>query len=420
MKKSLLHTPEGVRDIYNAECTKKKVIVDRMRSVIDLYGYNGIETPTFEFFDIFDSEKGSVETKELFKFFDRDGNILVLRPDMTPSIARCAVKYYTEEDMPLRLSYVGNTFINNLNYQGRLKETTQIGAELIGDDSVAADAEIIAIVINIMLKSGISEFQVDIGQVDYFKGLIAEAELDSTTAENLRKLIQEKNYFGVEELLDSSNCNDSVKNVFLRLPQLFGSYEILDEARALAGNEISRNAVERLIELSRCLDEYGLLKYISFDFGMLSRYEYYTGIIFNAYTYGTGDSIIKGGRYDKLLAQFGTDVASVGFAVTVDQMLVAMSRQKINIDTDDNIKAIVYSKKYEKTAIKLATNMRNNGQKVRFMQLDAKRDLTYYIKYCKNCKIAELIEVKSDNQVNITDINTANAILKNIDELEGK
>lgn len=329
MKKSLLHTPEGVRDIYNTECSKKKVIVDRMRSVIDLYGYNGIETPTFEFFDIFDSEKGSVETKELFKFFDRDGNILVLRPDMTPSIARCAVKYYTEEDMPLRLSYVGNTFINNLNYQGRLKETTQIGAELIGDDSVAADAEIIAIVINIMLKSGISEFQVDIGQVDYFKGLIAEAELDSTTAENLRKLIQEKNYFGVEELLDSSNCNDSVKNVFLRLPQLFGSYEILDEARALAGNEISRNAVERLIELSRCLDEYGLLKYISFDFGMLSRYEYYTGIIFNAYTYGTGDSIIKGGRYDKLLAQFGTDVASVGFAVTVDQMLVAMSRQKI-------------------------------------------------------------------------------------------
>ena len=92
MKKSLLHTPEGVRDIYNTECSKKKVIVDRMRSVIDLYGYNGIETPTFEFFDIFDSEKGSVETKELFKFFDRDGNILVLRPDMTPSIARCAVK----------------------------------------------------------------------------------------------------------------------------------------------------------------------------------------------------------------------------------------------------------------------------------------------------------------------------------------
>ena len=400
MKKSLLHTPEGVRDIYNTECSKKKVIVDRMRSVIDLYGYNGIETPTFEFFDIFDSEKGSVETKELFKFFDRDGNILVLRPDMTPSIARCAVKYYTEEDMPLRLSYVGNTFINNLNYQGRLKETTQIGAELIGDDSVAADAEIIAIVINIMLKSGISEFQVDIGQVDYFKGLIAEAELDSTTAENLRKLIQEKNYFGVEELLDSSNCNDSVKNVFLRLPQLFGSYEILDEAIDAIIEEFTKNG--------------------TFDFGMLSRYEYYTGIIFNAYTYGTGDSIIKGGRYDKLLAQFGTDVASVGFAVTVDQMLVAMSRQKINIDTDDNIKAIVYSKKYEKTAIKLATNMRNNGQKVRFMQLDAKRDLTYYIKYCKNCKIAELIEVKSDNQVNITDINTANAILKNIDELEGK
>lgn len=420
MKKSLLHTPEGVRDIYNAECSKKKVIVDKMRGVIDLYGYNGIETPTFEFFDIFDSEKGSVESKELFKFFDRDGNILVLRPDMTPSIARCAVKYYTEEDMPLRLSYMGNTFINNLNYQGRLKETTQIGAELIGDDTVAADAEIIAIVINIMLSCGISEFQVDIGQVDYFKGLIKEAGLDIQTAEELRKLIQEKNYFGVEELLDSSNCNDSVKNVFLRLPQLFGSYEILDEARTLAGNEISRNAVERLIELSRCLDEYGLLKYISFDFGMLSRYEYYTGIIFNAYTYGTGDSIIKGGRYDKLLAQFGTDFPSVGFAVTVDQMLVAMSRQKIDIKTDDDIKAVVYDKVTEKAAIKLATKLRNSGIKVRFMQLDEKRNITYYKEYCRNCKIKELIYVKADNKVSITDISKGTEVLKNIDELEGK
>lgn len=407
MKQNLLHTPEGVRDIYNTECLKKKVIADKMKKVIDLYGYEGIETPTFEFFDIFDSDKGSVETKELFKFFDRDGNILVLRPDMTPSIARCAVKYYSEQDMPLRLSYLGNTFINNLNYQGRLKETTQIGAELIGDDSANADAEIIAIVINILLENGIKEFQVDIGQVDFFKGLVKEAGLDLETAEELRKLIQEKNYFGVEELLNTSNCEDDVKDVFLRLPQLFGSYEILDEAKTLAKNDMSKKAVERLFELSEILKEYGLLDYVSFDFGMLSRYEYYTGIIFNAYTYGTGDSIIKGGRYDKLLAQFGKDIPSVGFAVTVDQVLLALSRQKIDIELPNNTKVVVYDKKFEKEAIKLSAKLRTEDIKVKLMMLSDNRNVEYYKEYCKNFNINQMIYIEETEKITTFDIDVA-------------
>lgn len=407
MKQNLLHTPEGVRDIYNTECLKKTVIANKMKKVIDLYGYEGIETPTFEFFDIFDSDKGSVETKELFKFFDRDGNILVLRPDMTPSIARCAVKYYSNKDMPLRLSYLGNTFINNLNYQGRLKETTQIGAELIGDDSANADAEIIAMVIDLLLENGIKEFQVDIGQVDFFKGLVKEAGLDVETAEQLRKLIQEKNYFGVEELLNTSNCADDVKDVFLRLPQLFGSYEILDEAKTLAKNDMSKKAVERLFELSEILKEYGLLDYVSFDFGMLSRYEYYTGIIFNAYTYGTGDSIVKGGRYDKLLAQFGKDIPSVGFAVTVDQVLVAMSRQKIDIKLPNNTKVVVYDKKFEKEAIKLSAKLRSENIKVKLMMLSNDRDIEYYKEYCKNFNISQMMYVEDVNKVSTFDIELA-------------
>ena len=105
------------------------------------YGYHPIQTPTFEFFDIFGKEIGTTPSKELYKFFDREGNTLVLRPDMTPSIARAAAKYFMDEDMPIRLCYMGNTFINNSSYQGRLKESTQLGAELIGDSTVDADAD---------------------------------------------------------------------------------------------------------------------------------------------------------------------------------------------------------------------------------------------------------------------------------------
>ena len=127
----LLHTPEGVRDIYSTECAEKETVQKRIGQVIKLYGYRNIQTPMFEFFDIFSKERGTVEARKMFQFFDREGNTLVLRPDITPSIARCAAKYYMDEDMPIRLSYCGNTFVNDVSYQGRLKENTQMGAELI-------------------------------------------------------------------------------------------------------------------------------------------------------------------------------------------------------------------------------------------------------------------------------------------------
>ena len=109
-----------------------------------LYGYEHIQTPSFEFFDIFSKDRGSVSSQEMFKFFDRDNNTLVLRPDMTPAVARCVAKYFMDDPMPLRLCYLERTFKNNSSYQGRLKERAESGAELIGDDCADADAEVIA------------------------------------------------------------------------------------------------------------------------------------------------------------------------------------------------------------------------------------------------------------------------------------
>ena len=141
MKRQLLHTPEGVRDIYNDECEKKMLLQDQLYHILRLHGYHPIQTPTFEFFDIFNRDKGSAPSNEMYKFFDRDNNTLVLRPDITPSIARCVAKYYADEEFPVRLCYTGNTYTNTLKLQGKLKEVTQIGAELINDDSSAADGD---------------------------------------------------------------------------------------------------------------------------------------------------------------------------------------------------------------------------------------------------------------------------------------
>ena len=164
----VLHTPEGVRDIYNAECERKISLETKLQSVIRTYGFRDIQTPTFEYFDIFSEERGTVSAKHMYKFFDREGNTMVLRPDITPSIARCVAKYYKNETKPIRLCYLGNTYINNHSYQGKLKETTQMGAELINDPSIDADAEMIAMSIRCLLASGLTEFQIEIGHVDFF------------------------------------------------------------------------------------------------------------------------------------------------------------------------------------------------------------------------------------------------------------
>ena len=104
MKEKLLHTPDGVRDIYDSEYKRKRKVMSELHHVLELYSYHDIQTPTFEYFDIFSKEKGSAPSNEMYKFFDRDNNTLVLRPDMTPPIARCVAKYYMDETKPLRLS----------------------------------------------------------------------------------------------------------------------------------------------------------------------------------------------------------------------------------------------------------------------------------------------------------------------------
>ena len=305
MKKDLLHTPEGVRDIYSTECAEKKVIENRLHDVCASYGYNDIQTPSIEFFDVFNKERGSVPSNEMFKLFDRYGNTLVLRPDMTPSIARATAKYFEDRVLPVKLCYLGNTFINvSKYYQGRLKENTMLGAELINDNSLAADYEIISMVIDCMLSAGLTEFQVELGNVAFFNGLLHKAGITGDSAEELLRLIKDKNYFGVEELLDSLNIDDAVAKALLELPQLFGGTEVLEKAKSLTDEEECIQAVNRLEELYELLKNNNYDKYISFDLGDLSEHAYYTGIIFHAYTFGTGEPVVNGGRYDKLLGQF--------------------------------------------------------------------------------------------------------------------
>ena len=379
MEKKLLHTPEGVRDLYGVECQNKLLIQDKMHQVLRLYGYTDIQTPSFEFFDIFNKERGSVASKNMFKFFDREGNTLVMRPDITPSIARCAAKYYENDEDPIRLCYVGNTFVNKSSYQGRMKETTQLGCELIEASGAEADAELIAMMIEALLSAGLKEFQIEVGQVAYFKGIVNAAGIDKETEEELRNLIQEKNFFGVEELAKSAGLSEKLTHALFMLPQLFGSIDKLEEARKLVDNEISVEAIEHLLKVVDILKVYGYEKYISFDLGMLSELTYYTGIIFRAVTYDVGEPVAAGGRYDQLIEQFGKPAPSIGFSI---------NRQKIDIPGKIYPTAVIYSEESATKAIMMAKELRAAGTPVYMLKGDAASD---YSDLCSRRKFDKII-----------------------------
>lgn len=361
MSKRLLHTPEGVRDIYGKEYTGKLYVENKLHDIITSYGYEDIQTPTFEYFDVFSREIGTTPSKELYKFFDKEGNTLVLRPDFTPSIARCAAKYFLEAKEPIRFCYLGNTFTNTSNLQGKLKEVTQIGAELIGDDSVQADAEMISLVIEALKNTGLTRFQISVGQVEYFKGICQEAGLDVETEEQLREYISGKNYFAAEELLQQREVPEPFHSTLLKAADLFGSIDSLKTARESVHNSRSLAAIQRLESIYEILKLYGVEEYVSFDLGMLSKYHYYTGIIFKAFTYGVGAPIVKGGRYDTLLGQFGKDAPAIGFAMVTDDVLEAVQYQKAPLPQGVEKKVLTYTEEDYAEKLQEARESRRQG-----------------------------------------------------------
>ncbi len=260
-------------------------------------------------------------------------------------------------------------------------------------------------VIDSLKSTGLQEFQVELGQVEFYRGLVEEAGMDEETQEQLRVLSENKNFFGAEELLGRYAMGDSLKQVFLKLPQLFGDIEQIRLAKTMTSNPRAVKAIERLERVQEILDGYGLGDYVSYDLGMLSKYSYYTGIIFQAYTYGTGEYIVTGGRYDKLLVQFGKDAPAVGFVIVVDQLMLALSRQKIETKVDMVNTIILYDRSARQAAIRLAGHFRSNKMAVQLTRKPSGETVEEYQAYAARLNIRNLLYLPGDGaQVEAYDI----------------
>ncbi len=328
MKRWNIYTPEGVQDILFESCRQKRLLEDKIRETFRLNGYREIETPTIEFYDVFSGGSDLIKQESMYKFCDSKGRLLALRPDLTVPVARVAATKLKDEIYPIKCCYIGNTFSFDELGGGRQNEFTQAGCELLGINSPEADAEMVAMAIEAVKVTGIEEFQIDIGQVGFFKGLMEESGLKENEIEEVREFIDQKNLVGVEQVMDRHNVKSSLKKIILDLPKLFGSKDILQR---INHNDIGKGAADALLNIKavlEILEDRNLAEYVSVDLGMVQSMNYYTGIVFRGYTYGVGFPVLSGGRYDNLVSKFGKDCEATGFSLGINMVLMALERQK--------------------------------------------------------------------------------------------
>lgn len=398
MRDNRLHTPVGFRDVLPYECSIKNEIINEIRNEFEGYAYKAVESPSLEYIEVFsDENRGGTDPKLMYKYFDREGATLAMRSDMTPGIARIAATAFSENESPLRFYYVGNTFKTSGSYQGKLYETTQAGVELMGVNSYEADAEIIVLAIKSILKSGIKDFRINIGQVKLFKAILDETGLSEEECENIKDTIAQRDYVALENIINNCNISENGKTILSKLTKLVGKNEVLDYVKGLTKSEEALNALDELKKLYNILKIHGVDRYVYFDLGMINHLNYYTGIIFTGYTYGTGYSIVGGGRYDNLVSGFGKDMPAVGFTININEIVSIV--EKIAEFQEKPKTLIAWEDKGKITAYKIGLTYRDNGMIVQNSFIYNDFDANF--KYAKENGIAHMLYFEDSENLKV-------------------
>ena len=330
MKRNRCSTPLGTKDLLFEESVARRDIENILSSLFMRRGFSEVMTPGMEFMDVFLGDDSSMPVETMYKLTDTKGRLLVMRPDSTQPIARLTATRLQNMPMPLRLYYAQDVYRMNTGLTGRADQEFQAGIELIGASGMRADLEVLTLSASALSAVIGESFRLEIGHVGFFESLMEELDADASTEEEIRNLIEGKNYAALSELLDTLEQTEAVMTL-RRLPHLFGDEKVLEKAQSLCRTKRGEEALGYLASVYDAMRAMGLEKHVIFDLGMLHCNEYYTGLIFRGYVEGSGEIALSGGRYDALLEQYGTPQAATGFAINVDVLMrVLAARGEVN------------------------------------------------------------------------------------------
>ena len=372
--------PKGVADFLPEQADKISYIEAKVCRVFELWGFRRIFTPLLEYLDVMAAGLGDDLREKAFRFDDRQtGKLLAIPADITPQVARIEAMRLQGYPMPHRLYYNGRVLRHAEQQSGRSREIYQAGVELIGLDSPEADAEMIAMAVEVLQGLGFSEFKIDLGQVDFFRGILDVAQLPSTAAILLRDAIAKKDVSAVRNIVQSVHLSEHVENEILALPRLFGGCEVLEEAARVVTNERSLKALDNLRQVVDILKIHGIADYLTIDLGEIRGLNYHTGLTFEGFIPGLGTAVCSGGRYDELMGRYGSATPATGFAFNVLTLLQGVERQP-EVEAGSTRDFLLFNLKQDRRdALGIARKLRHRGYTVArdIIQRDYAESLAY-------------------------------------------
>lgn len=354
--------PAGVRDYLPFAVEKLREIERRVLDCMAGWGYRQIMTPTMEYYDTV-GVASSTSDQKLFKLLNNRGTTMVLRSDMTTPIARVVSSLLKEELLPLRLSYHANVFRSIEEEAGKEAEFYQTGVELVGDNSAEADAEVVALAVASLQAAGVSSFKIALGHVGFLNGLLEEAIPGrEDVQQELKDRLLGRDFVGYREILARLDLSAGQRDELTGILKLRGGKEVCREALELSNNSLVRSSIEYLSAVWEALEDFDVARHVIIDLTMIGDFSYYTGLIFEGYAADIGFPVCGGGRYDKLLQQFGRPAPATGFSLKTNRILDGVDGLKVGRELP---LLMQYDASNRRRAYIEAERLRSEGKSVR-------------------------------------------------------
>ena len=356
--------PRGVADYLQSRAAGLAALEQQVLEIAARWGFQRLITPALEFEDVLAAGMGDGLRARTFRFDDwQTGRLLAIPPDITPQIARIVATRLKGQPLPHRISYSGRVLRHAELQSGRNREIMQAGVELIGLDSPEADAEMVAMAVEIMQVAGVQDYKVDVGQVAFCQGIFEASGLTGEPLRLIREAVALKDVSSVAQLLQRNPVSASSQQELLALPRLFGGCAILDEAAAVVTNPRSTTALVNIREVVSILQLHGIHDCLTIDLGETRGLDYHTGLTFEGFVPGYGEALFSGGRYDTLTARYGFDAHATGFTCNLLNLLQALELQGQTTGADRDL--LIFNSADDRCeALQVSRELRSRGYRV--------------------------------------------------------
>jgi ATP phosphoribosyltransferase regulatory subunit len=312
--------PPGTRDVLPDEMRELRKLQRALMEVFEGRGYGEVATPSIEYDEVMARADGPARSS--YRFFDESGELLALRSDMTVPIARLVASRFAAGEPPFRFSYLANGFRAVRPQSGQMREFLQAGVELIGAAPGEGTVEVIEVLEAALDAAGLGRAVIGLGDADLYRQLLEELGVEGEARDSILVSLATHDLVGLEQKLVDAGIGAEKAETCVRLTQLRGGSEVLEQAHGLGGAAVER-ATARLSETYEELQRRGVADRVQIDLGLLRDLGYYSGAILEVYDPALGYVLGGGGRYDGLMEQFGLDLSAAGFALYLDRVHTA-------------------------------------------------------------------------------------------------